>query len=295
MRALREEMRRRTKVIRELPRDICPENKVTPELASNKSLRLHPIVIEVDECQVWFEHPTHGGEFEEICTDLTKRGPALGMVQILATQRPDAKSLPTGISANAVLRMCLKVMGWRENDMVLGTGAHGRGVQATMFSFEDKGICYFSGEGDDPHIVRSVYIDAPAAEKIALRARAARQHAGTLSGHALGEEPDGPTGPSFDLLADILAVVSEPKVWSETVVTRLAGLRPKVYGPWGGMEPDARAAQLTAALKPHGVSTGQVWGTTDDGKGANRRGITRDDITNAITQRDTKRGPSGAA
>ena len=36
-RALREELRRRTKVIRGLPRDLCPENKVTPELASQES------------------------------------------------------------------------------------------------------------------------------------------------------------------------------------------------------------------------------------------------------------------
>ena len=59
------------------------------------------------------------------------------------------------------------------------------------------------------------------------------------------------------------------------------------------MEPDARAAQLTSALKPFGIRTGQVWGTTDDGKGANRRGITRDDIISAITERDQKRGPDG--
>ncbi len=55
-RSLREELRRRTKVIRGLPRDICPENKITPELASRKSLGLHPVVICVDECQVMFEH-----------------------------------------------------------------------------------------------------------------------------------------------------------------------------------------------------------------------------------------------
>ena len=60
-RALRDELRRRTKVIRGLPRDICPENKVTPELAARKSLGLHPVVIPVDECQVLFEHPQHGG------------------------------------------------------------------------------------------------------------------------------------------------------------------------------------------------------------------------------------------
>jgi S-DNA-T family DNA segregation ATPase FtsK/SpoIIIE len=294
-RALREELRRRTKVIRDLPRDVCPANKVTPELAGRKSLGLHPVVIAADECQVMFEHPQHGGEFEEICTDLVKRGPALGLVLILATQRPDAKSLPTGISANAALRMCLKVMGQTENDMVLGTSAYKNGIRATMFAFSDKGICYFAGEGEAPRIVRSFYIDGPAAEKIALRARGLRERAGTLSGHALGEAFDAGTGPAFDLLADIAAVVHEPKCWSETVVTRLAELRPDTYGPWAGMEPEDRAAQLTNALRPYGVRTGQVWGTTADGRGANRRGITRDDITNAITVREQKRGPGGAA
>jgi S-DNA-T family DNA segregation ATPase FtsK/SpoIIIE len=292
-RALREELRRRTKVIRGLPRDVCPENKVTPELASNRSLGLHPIVIGCDECQVMFEHPQFGAEFEEIATDLVKRGPALGITLLLATQRPDAKAIPTGISANAVLRMCLKVMGQVENDMVLGTSAYKAGTRATMFGFSDKGIFYLAGEGDAPKIVRSFYLDAPAAEKIGLRARSVRAAAGKLTGHAAGIEPDELTGPSYDLLADIAAVVTEPKVWSEVVVTRLAALRADAYGPWGDMEPDARAAQLTAALKPFGIRTGQVWGTTDDGKGANRRGITRDDITEALTERDQKRGPSG--
>ena len=41
-RALREELRRRTKVIRGLPRDVCPENKVTPELAVQPVARAAP-------------------------------------------------------------------------------------------------------------------------------------------------------------------------------------------------------------------------------------------------------------
>jgi DNA segregation ATPase FtsK/SpoIIIE, S-DNA-T family len=294
MRELLDELRRRARVIRGLPRDICPESKVTPELADRKSLGLHPIGAFVDECQKWFEHPRYGAELEAICTDLVKRGPALGIFLILATQRPDAKSLPTGISANAVLRWCLKVMGQLENDMVLGTSAYKNGTRATMFAFSDKGICYFSGEGEAARIVRGYQVDAPGAEKIAARARAMREAAGTLSGHALGEAPAS-TGPAFDLLADIAAVVSEPKLWSETVVTRLAELRPAAYGPWGDMEPEARAAQLTAALRPYGVRTGQVWGTTGDGTGANRRGITRDDITKALTERNRNGGPPAAA
>ncbi|WP_432016187.1 cell division protein FtsK [Streptomyces hydrogenans] len=279
-RALREELRRRTGAIRALPRDICPENKVTSQLADKPSLGLHPIVIGVDECQVLFEHPEHGKEFEEIATDLVKRGPATGIVLLLATQRPDAKSLPTGISANAGARWCLKVMGQTENDMVLGTSAYKRGVRATMFAWGDKGIHYFVGEGADARIVSSVYVDAPGAEAIAARARTAREKAGLLTGHALGETPEAVTGPAYDLLADILAVVpaAESKVWSETVVARLAELRPDIYGGW---ETDA----LAAALKPHGISTVQV-GRRVDGKVINRRGIARAHITGMITERD---------
>lgn len=288
LRALRTELRRRAKMIRSLPRDICPESKVTSELANKKELGLHPIVIGVDECQVWFEHPKHGGEFEEICTDLVKRGPATGIVLLLATQRPDAKALPTGISANASARWCLKVMGQLENDMVLGTSSYKRGIRATMFSWKDKGIHYFVGEGSDARIVSSVYVDAPTAEVIGLRARRLREAAKTLTGHAAGETfEDGDASSGYDLLRDILAVVpaEEPKLWSEVVVTRLADLRPDVYGGW---DPEA----LAAALKPHGVPTGQVWGKTEAGKGANRRGIERARILTVIAERDGKRDAS---
>lgn len=239
-------------------------------------------MIGVDECQVLFEHPKHKDEFEEIATDLVKRGPATGIVLLLATQRPDAKALPTGISANASARWCLKVMGQLENDMVLGTSAYKRGVRATMFAWGDKGIHYFVGEGSDARIVSSAYVDGPGADRIAARARKLREDAGRLSGHALGEEPEV-TASAYDLLADILAVVTakEPKLWSETIVTRLAELRPEVYEGWG---PEA----LNAALKPHGIATVQV-GRRVDGKVVNRRGVDRSHITTAIAERDGKR------
>jgi S-DNA-T family DNA segregation ATPase FtsK/SpoIIIE len=290
MREVRAELRRRTKVIRELPRDLCPENKVTPDLASTKRLGLQPIVIGVDECQVWFEHPKYGDEFEEICTDLIKRGPAAGITLILATQRPDAKSLPTGISANAVLRFCLKVMGHTENDMVLGTSMHKSGIKATMFSRRDRGIGYLAGEGDDPTITRTFYIDGPTAEQVIRRARALREKAGTLTGHAAGQAVDTTAVRRDTLLDDIAAVMSdsEPKLWSEVVCERLTGLRPEVYA---GLTRE----QLTAALKPYGVTTGQVWGTDPaTGKGANRRGIDRAHILTAITKRDREQGGRAA-
>ena len=128
---------------------------------------------------------------EAICTDLVKRGPALGIILMLATQRPDAKSIPTGISANAVLRMCLKVMGQIENDMVLGTSASTSTASGPPCSaFEDKGVFYFAGEGLRPRIMRGQYIDGPAAKVIVARARVMREAAGRLTGYALGEDAD---------------------------------------------------------------------------------------------------------
>ncbi|MGO1057466.1 DUF3631 domain-containing protein [Crossiella sp. CA198] len=289
LRALREEMRRRTKVIRELPRDLCPESKVTPELANNKKLGLHPIVIGVDECQVWFEHPDHGKEIEEICTDLAKRGPATGIVLLLATQRPDSKSIPTQISDNAIWRFCLKVAGQVPNDMVLGTSSYQNGQRATTFAFSDKGIGILKGDGDEPKTTRGVYIDAPGADKIAARARAARVVAGRLSGYAAGLDIEVEDQESSSLLEDLTAVFGEAdKVWSEALVDRLAELRPAAYGPWGELPTGAaKATQLATALKPFGITTKQVWITeAETGKGANRMGLHRDWITKALTERN---------
>ncbi|SCF05486.1 cell division protein FtsK [Micromonospora tulbaghiae] len=289
MREIRTEMRRRTKVIRELPPDLCPENKVTDDLASKKSLGLHPVVIGIDECQVWFEHPKYGDEFEEICTDLIKRGPATGITLIPATQRPDDKSLPTGISANAVLRFCLKVMGYRENDMVLGQSMFKSGIRATMFAKRDKGIGYLAGEGDDPTITRTFEIDSPTAKAVVTRARVLRERAGNITGHAAGHTVTTDAVRRDTILEDVLAVMGDedPKLWSTVIVKRLAALRPDVYAGF-------TADQLREALKPHGVKTGQVWGTDPDtSETGNRKGITRAHVADALTKRDRDNGSAG--
>ncbi|MFG1609498.1 cell division protein FtsK [Actinoplanes sp. NPDC049265] len=287
--ALREvhtEMRRRTKVIRDLPRDLCPENKVTDELASNRKLGLFPIGIGIDECQRGFEHPKYGAEIEEICEDLIRRGPAVAIFLLLATQRPDAKSLPTGISANAVLRFCLKVMGQTENDMVLGTSAYKNGIRATMFSRRDKGIGYLAGEGDEPVIVKTFNIDGPTAEVIVARARTARERYGNITGHAAGVVLDTTAVRRGTILEDVAAVMAEaePKLWSTVIVKRLAALRADVYAGF-------TADQLREALKVHGLSTKQCWGEdTDTGESGNRKGFHRADILAAITKRDRDAG-----
>ncbi|MEO3926932.1 hypothetical protein ABGB07_24115 [Micromonosporaceae bacterium B7E4] len=290
LRELRKECQRRAAVIKGLPKTVCPDNKVTPELARGKGLGLHWLVVGLDEIQELFSHPEFGKEAGELAEKIIKLGRALGVILLLATQRPDAKSLPTGVSANAGTRFCLKVMGQTENDMVLGTSAYKNGIRATMFAKKDKGVGYLVGTADDAQIVRTFYINGPTAEKITDRARALREAAGTLTGHAAGQTTDTPTARRDTLLDDILSVVpaDEPKVWAETLVERLAGLRPDAYG-------DLTADQLRAALKPYGITTGQVWGTDPaTGKGANRRGIERQHVTDAVAERNRRRGDKAA-
>ena len=281
LRELNKECSRRSKVIQGLPKSVCPEKKVTRQLANRKNLGLHPLIVGIDEAQELFSHKQHGEEAGELAERIIKLGRALGIVLLLATQRPDAKSLPTGVSANTGTRFCLKVMGQLENDMILGTSMYRNGVKATMFANDDYGIGYLVGNGE-PTIVKTFYLDLPDAEKICERARALREAAGTLAVPATGNVDQVR---DHDLLADILEVVpaTETKVWSETVTAALAELRPEVYGGW-------KPEQLTAALKPYGIATGQVWSTDPaTGKGANRRGIIRDDIAETVAERNRKR------
>jgi S-DNA-T family DNA segregation ATPase FtsK/SpoIIIE len=260
-----------------------PDGKVTRALANRRRLGLHPRVAIIDEVQNLFSHPEFGNEAGELATDVIKLGRALGVVLILATQRPDAPSLPKGVSANVGIRFCLRVMGQVENDMILGTSMYQNGVRASTLRPSDRGIGYLVGVADDPLVVRSAYIDVPAAERIADRARAARIAAGTLTGHAIGETAPT-TAPAAPILDDILAVVpaGEGKVWSESVCERLAELRPDTYDGWG-------PEQLAAALKPLGIETAQIGRRNDAGKTVNRRGIDRTHIAAAVAERDRRR------
>jgi S-DNA-T family DNA segregation ATPase FtsK/SpoIIIE len=276
LRELYAELNTRARTIAGLPRELCPENKVTPELAARRRLGLFPIVLAVDECQELFSHPDYRDEADRLATGIIKRGPAMGVILILATQRPDAKSLPTGVSANVGIRFCLRVMGQTENDMVLGTSSYKNGLRATTFGPRDKGIGYLIGAADDPQIVRTDYIDGPTAEAIAGRARGLRELAGTVTGHAAGDQPTQ-ARPARSVLADVAAVFApgEDRLWSDVIAARLAELWPTTYV---GTTP----ATLAAALKPYGLAPAQVWATDPDtGEARNRRGYLREAITTA--------------
>jgi S-DNA-T family DNA segregation ATPase FtsK/SpoIIIE len=241
LRTVHAELDRRARVIKGLPRDVCPDSKVTPELAAARTLRLHPLVFAIDECQEAFGHPAHGADFGRLAEQIIRRGPALGIMLVLATQRPDARSLPTGITTNVAMRFCLRVMDQVANDMVLGTSAYKRGINAALFGLADKGIGWALGFAEDTaaQVVKSYNVNGPAAERACLRARAARQAAGLLTGQAAGDA--GGAGPR-SFAADVLAVFdAAPKLWTSSIASRLAERMPDVYAD---ITPAAVASQL---------------------------------------------------
>ena len=75
---------------------MCPDKKVTREIAKRRSLHLWPIVVPLDEAQNLFGHQKYGKQAADDAMFIIKIGRAFGVFLILATQRPDKDSLPTG-------------------------------------------------------------------------------------------------------------------------------------------------------------------------------------------------------
>lgn len=270
LRNLRHEMRRRAKVIRELPRTECPENKTTSTLADRKDLGLEPVLVLIDECQAAFENedPKVAKEYVAIVTDLVKRGPAMGIMTYVATQRPDAKSIPTAIADNLIVRIALKMSGQVANDQILGTSSYQAGQRATLFSFDEKGLALLKADGSECQVVRSVAgLNAPTAEKIATRARQVRQAAGRLTGQSAGDEMEAEaTQVEFlDYLDKVFANAGQPTAMHlDQMVASLTSL--------AGAYASLSNSSLAGLLRGAGVRVEPVYATRTDDSNTTQRG-----------------------
>lgn len=252
------ECERRGRRIREArERGEAPLGKVTPELAARRGSGLHPVVIVLDEVHELF---TACPDAADMAERAIKRGRALGIVFVLATQIPDKDSLPPNITRCVTVRWCLSVGGQVENDMILGTGAYKRGLTATVYRPKvDAGWGVLTGL-ERAGAVRSFF---PAPEVTAgIVARAA-----ALRGGVVGQV-DAERVAARDMLADARAVLRPGESgipWGE-LAARLAEQWPEFYT-------GVTDAMVREALARYGVNSQDVKAGRRNVKGARRSAL----------------------
>ncbi|MGH3565032.1 MAG: cell division protein FtsK [Pseudonocardia sp.] len=185
---------------------ICPESKITPQISRDPVLNMPITAVIIDEVQVFLENPmkqevgarktTIGAYIAELLTYLAKKGPAAGIIVILATQRPDTKTIPSALRAVLGSRFALRVMDWRDSNIILGEQMNTRGYDSSKLLPSHKGVGILRPDGETDTgadvlamTVRSHYMPNPEWKTICARGRALREAAGTLAGHAAGEAP----------------------------------------------------------------------------------------------------------
>lgn len=277
---LQAEVDERYRRLRKLPPELCPEGKLTEDLARNSQFGMPQVLVSIDEVQRAFEHPDLGKQLEDVLTDLVKVGPAVGVMFLCATQKPDKTATPPRFRDQFGIRFCLRVTAWQVSDVILGAGAYSEGLDGSKLPPDGKGCGILRGTGDTGTVtggqtVRTYLADGRDTDAICTRARALRQAAGTLTGAALGEMPTT-REEGHNVAADVLLVLGDDsQAHSDDICSRLAEGWPDRYAGWA-------PSQLSAALAPYGVRTGQVWATSLDGHKANRYGVRRADLHAAL-------------
>ena len=197
------EVQGRYRRMRDLDNDTCPESKVTPAMSRDPALNMPITGIFIDEVQVPLEERTPikvqgkmipaGQYIGELLTWLAKKGPAAGIVLVLATQRPDTKTIPSALRAVLGSRFALRVMDWRDSNIILGEQMNTRGWDSSRLLPSHKGVGILRPDGDTAAgadvlamMVRTDYMPNSDWTTLCERGRALRAAAGTLTGHAIG-------------------------------------------------------------------------------------------------------------
>lgn len=281
---LQTEMRDRFKRLRKLPDEMCPEGKLTPGLARDPKANMPLTVVALDEFQVYLGNRLHGKRIEELVTSLAKIGPAAGIILVMSTQRPSAKTMPTDLRDVIGTRFGMSVPSRESSEMILGSGSYKAGLDASKFLKHHKGIGILLGADDGPladkggQTVHAHVMDLVEFRQVCARGRALREGAGTLTGVAAGDEPEHL---SDRILEHVLAAFrGEDKAHSDVLIHRLAQTHPGLYELWD-------QADLAAALSRYGIATGnQTWAPSlEDDEPRNRKGFRRQQIIDAMVAR----------
>ncbi|MEU4171004.1 cell division protein FtsK [Streptomyces sp. NPDC026665] len=275
LKELLREMERRFSILRGLPTSICPEGKLTPEIVKRYNMPF--ILFTVDELQEAFL-AIDDQEREEIINDMARiarRGPAAGFISNYASQRPDAKSVPTKLREIITIRYSTQVTDQTSSDMVLGKGKAAQGADASVLSEEHRGVGVLVTGPASFVTVKADLLETAAFNAMCAKGRALREACGQLTGDAASDpaavaEATGVT--ISPVLSDCLAVMRHSaKMHTVDILARLENLD-EDYGDWD-------AERLAKELEDSGVkrTTKQV-----NIGGKNLAGYRREDLEAAV-------------
>jgi DNA segregation ATPase FtsK/SpoIIIE, S-DNA-T family len=262
LREIKADVQDRYERLSQLPVDVCPEGKLTREIARDPRYRMPVRLVVLDEFQEWFDLGDISKEIAGLLVYLVKVAPAAGVILLDATQRPSG--VGTGqvgqqfisFRDNHQIRFSLRTGSWQVSDLVLGAGAYSEGYDSSTLLPEYKGVGILRGASDATPTVRTHLADAEDTERILLAARRHREAAGTLSGAAAGEEIARQVR---DVLADVRGAyfAGEAFVSWQQLAARLAEQLPEAYAD---LNPETISAQVRAFGVPsvNGKRDGQV-------------------------------------
>jgi S-DNA-T family DNA segregation ATPase FtsK/SpoIIIE len=272
------EMERRFALFRGLPTSICPEGKLTPQIIEKYKLPF--IFLTVDELQEAFL-AMDDKDREAVVDDLgriARRGPAAGFISNYASQRPDAKSVPTKLREIITIRACTQVTDKTSSDMVLGSGKAAMGADASLLSEDHKGVTVLVTGPASHATVKNDLLTTEEFNALCLKGRALREPLGQITGDSAGDVTAVSAAAGITIarvLSDALDVMRHSdRMHTEDLLARLINADEDEYGDW---TPEKLAAGLEAAgVERRGkqVKIGNV----------NRAGYRRADLEAAVPE-----------
>ena len=291
LRAAKQDVLKRNAKLSEMPTNICPEGKLTREIARDPRYGMPVWLIILDEFQEYLNtgDTDVDEEIAELLVFLVKVGPSVGVILLSSTQKPSgigssgktAKRF-TDYRDNHLTRFALKTGSWQVSDAVLGSGAYSEGYDSSALPVGDEyrgiGILYDAPVSNAT--VRTYLGDGEDAEKILQAARRNRERAGTLDGMAAGDEV---TRQARDPLADVLDAYQRDETFLswETLAGRLAEQMPERY---------AKVTKDSLSKTLVGLSLGieSKSGAEKGGGDARPRGVYLANLRRALETRNSK-------
>ena len=173
-----------------MPTDVCPEGKLTREMARDPRFRMPVRVLVLEEFQEYYELGPISKDIAELLQYLVKVAPGAGIILLCSTQKPsgiggggELGQRFTGFRDNFAIRFGLRTSSWQVSEMCLGQGAYSEGLDTSTLLPQYKGVGILRGASDASPTVRTYLADGQDAERILTAARTIRERAGTLSGH----------------------------------------------------------------------------------------------------------------